>query len=317
MIKIASLYEFTKIKDCARFSQLLKEICLKNEIKGTLILAKEGINGTISGEIDKVNELLEFLTQDLRFLRLEYKESFAKSHPFYRMKVLVKKEIVTLGVDEVDPSLFSGEYVEPENWNDIVLDENFILVDTRNDYEVKIGSFLNAINPKTKTFREFPEFVRFNLDQKKDKKIAMFCTGGIRCEKSTSLLKMWGFEKVYHLRGGILKYLETVPQEKSLWKGDCFVFDQRVSLEELYLANKTLEKPKSNYIICHGCREPLLKEDLNSHFYEEGVSCVNCFNHLTENKKRRLKERQLQIFLSKQRGEQHLGKTRISKVKEN
>ncbi|MFA8342768.1 MAG: rhodanese-related sulfurtransferase [Rhodothermaceae bacterium] len=274
---------------------LMKEL----DIKGTLLLAEEGINGTISGTRSSINELLTWLKSDSRFKNLSHKESFSEKHAFYRTKVKLKKEIVTMGIGSIDPVTQAGTYVKPENWNDLINDPDVILVDTRNDYEVEIGTFNGAINPDIKSFREFPEWIKNNLDPAKTKKVAMFCTGGIRCEKSTSLLKNYGFENVYHLEGGILKYFEEVDENKSEWDGDCFVFDQRIAV------NHKLEKSK--YDQCYACRMPITEEDKKSEKYVAGVSCHNCFSNTSSEQKIRFSERSKQIQLSKKRGERHIG----------
>jgi len=219
----AALYKFVSLPDYQDLQKPILDACLKHNIKGTLLLAKEGINGTIAGQPEDIKAVLDYLRQDERLTTLEHKESYADTHPFYRMKVKLKKEIVTMGVPEVDPNEVVGTYVKPEDWNDLISDPDVLLVDTRNDYEVHIGTFKGAIDPKTKTFREFPQYVQENFDNTKHKKVAMFCTGGIRCEKASSYMKQQGFEEVYHLEGGILKYLENVPKEESMWEGECFV----------------------------------------------------------------------------------------------
>jgi len=264
-----------------------------------LLLAHEGINGTIAGKPEDIRAILAYLRQDPRLADLEHKESWADSHPFYRMKVKLKKEIVTMGVPEVDPNLVVGTYVKPEDWNAIISDPDVIVLDTRNDYEVHIGTFKGAVDPKTTTFREFPKYVAENLDKTKHKKVAMFCTGGIRCEKASSYMKQQGFEEVYHLQGGILKYLETVPKEQSLWEGDCFVFDQRVAVKH------GLEV--GDHDQCYACRMPLTKEEMQSEQYEAGISCPYCFDKLSAEKKESLRERQKQVKLARMRGQSHIG----------
>jgi UPF0176 protein len=244
---------------------------------------------------------LNYLRQDPRLADLEHKESYADEHPFYRMKVRLKKEIVTLGVPGVSPTKQVGTYVKPEDWNALISDPDIILIDTRNDYEVDIGTFKGAVDPKTTTFREFPEYVAKNLDKTKHKKVAMFCTGGIRCEKASSFMMDQGFEEVYHLQGGILKYLETVPEEKSMWEGECFVFDQRVAVRH------NLEV--GEYDQCYACRHPLSPAEMQSEQYAPGISCPYCYDKLSEEKRASLSERQKQVALAKQRGEAHIGTT--------
>jgi UPF0176 protein len=303
----AALYKFVSLPDYISLQAPILEACERNNIKGTLLLALEGINGTIAGLPEDIQAVLNYLrTDDIfagKFSNLEHKESYADEHPFYRMKVKLKKEIVTMGLPEVDPNQSVGTYVKPEDWNALISDPEVILLDTRNDYEVHIGTFKSAVDPKTNTFREFPKFVADNLDTNKHKKVAMFCTGGIRCEKASSFMKMQGFEEVYHLEGGILKYLETVPQEESLWQGECFVFDQRVAVKH------GLEVGEFDQ--CFACRMPLSPEELQSPEYTPGISCPHCYDSLTEEKKRSLTERQRQVILAKQRGENHIGKKHL------
>jgi len=295
----AALYKFVELPDYAALQPNINAACTAHHIKGTLLLAREGINGTIAGLPDDIHAVLEYLRKDPRFADLEHKESYADTHPFYRMKVKLKKEIVTMGVPSVNPNNTVGTYVKPEDWNALISDPNVILLDTRNDYEVHIGTFKGAADPKTKTFREFPEYVAQNLDKTKHKKVAMFCTGGIRCEKASSYMLEQGFDTVYHLQGGILKYLETVPETESLWQGECFVFDQRVAVKH------GLEVGKFDQ--CYACRMPLSPEELKSPQYTAGISCPHCYSSLTEEKKKSLTERQKQVILAKKRGEQHIG----------
>jgi len=272
---------------------------IKHEIRGTLLLADEGINGTVAGSKKAIDKLHRWLRSDQRLKDLRTKESFDSTMPFYRTRVKLKKEIVTMGIQGIDPTRVVGTYVKPEDWNDLISDPELMLVDTRNDYEVAIGTFMNAINPETETFRNFPDYVKNNLHPAKHKKVAMFCTGGIRCEKSTAYLKEQGFDEVYHLQGGILKYLETVPAEESLWQGECFVFDNRVSV------NHQLEK--GSYDQCHACRLPITEDDKNHDKYEAGVSCPNCYDKKTEKQRNRFAERERQVQLAKSRGEEHIG----------
>ena len=295
----AALYKFVSLPDYKALQAPILEKCVALNIKGTLLLALEGINGTIAGKQEDIDALLTYLRQDPRFSDLEHKESYAETHPFYRMKVKLKKEIVTMGVTGIDPNNVVGTYVKPEDWNDLINDPDVILLDTRNDYEVSIGTFKGAIDPKTTTFREFPKFIDQNLDKTKNKKVAMFCTGGIRCEKASSFMKAQGFEAVYHLQGGILKYLETVPKEESLWEGECFVFDQRVAVKH------GLEV--GEYDQCYACRMPLSPEEVKSDKYTPGIACPHCYDKTSEEKKAALTERQKQVILAKQRGEDHIG----------
>ncbi|MEI8295880.1 MAG: rhodanese-related sulfurtransferase [Alphaproteobacteria bacterium] len=299
MIVVAALYKFVRLEDFKSLRELLAKVCNANGVKGTLLLAIEGINGTIAGSRDGIDSVLRHLKQDPRFADLEHKESFAQANPFYRMKVRLKKEIVTLGVPSVDPSQVVGTYVDPAQWNELLQDPEVCVIDTRNDYEVKIGTFVGAQNPDTQSFSEFPAFVAKSLDPKKHKKVAMFCTGGIRCEKASSFMLQQGFQEVYHLKGGILKYLEATPKEESLWQGDCFVFDQRVSVKH--------GLQEGDYDLCHSCREPIAESEKSSPFYEKGISCSLCYETLTPEKRASSTERQRQIDLAKVRNTFHLG----------
>lgn len=298
-IVVCALYKFVTLDDFQAKKQPLLDFMLKNEIRGTLLLAKEGINGTVAGSRDAINGLLDYLRQDPRLAEISYKESYTDNSPFMRSRVKLKNEIVTMGVEGIDPKRVVGTYVKPTEWNQLISAPDVLLVDTRNDYEVQVGTFKNAVNPKTDSFREFPEYVKSHLDPNKHKKVAMFCTGGIRCEKSTAYLKEQGFEEVYHLEGGILKYLEEVPTEQSLWEGECFVFDDRVTV------NHQLEK--GDYDQCHACRLPITEEDKQSPLYQKGVSCPHCYHQTTDDQKRRFAEREKQIQLARLRGEAHIG----------
>jgi UPF0176 protein len=288
-----------RLENYKELRQPLLDEMLKADVKGTLLLAYEGINGTIAGSRVGVDHVLAWLKSDERLADFDTKESYTDEMPFYRTKVKLKKEIVTMGVQGIDPNLKVGRYIKPENWNELISDPDTILIDTRNDYEYQIGTFKNAVNPDTDTFREFPKYVKENLDPKKHKKVAMFCTGGIRCEKSTAYLMEQGFEEVFHLQGGILKYLEEVPQDNTLWEGECFVFDNRVAV------NHDLEK--GSYEQCYACRYPITKAEMQSDKYQEGVSCPHCFDKVTVEQKQRFAEREKQVQLAKQRGEEHIG----------
>lgn len=298
MFVVAALYKFTALEDYKALQSPLKELCTANQIKGTLLLAEEGINGTVAGPREGIDKLVAFLTKDKRFEGLEYKESFAESYPFLRLKVRLKKEIVTLGVPGISPTKKVGQYVDAKDWNALINDPDVILIDTRNDYEVKIGTFKGAINPETECFTEFPEYVKKNLDPKKHKKVAMMCTGGIRCEKASSYMLSEGFEEVYHLKGGILKYLETIPEAESTWEGECYVFDQRVAVKH--------KLALGSYDQCHGCRMPISEMDKKSPYYEAGVSCPQCYDQPLEKKKRAM-ERHKQVQLAQARNQAHLG----------
>jgi UPF0176 protein len=310
-----AMYHFVKLPHFQNLQKPLLNFCISRSIKGTLLLADEGINGTLAGPEKFILELLYYLKNDPifegNFKNLAHKESWSDKSPFYRMKVKLKKEIVTLGVPGVSPTKIVGKYVKPKDWNSIISDPEVILIDTRNDYEFEIGTFKNALNPKTRTFREFPDFVNSHLDPKKNKKIAMFCTGGIRCEKASSYMMSMGFNDVYHLEGGILKYLEEVKAEESLWQGECFVFDQRVAIKH------GLEV--GDYDQCYACRYPLSQEDVQSNDYTPGISCPHCYNKHTPEKLKALTERQKQVILAKKRGIEHLGSQSnfLSKLKKN
>lgn len=296
---VAALYKFVSLPDYEALAPLLKAHCDAIGLKGTLLLAHEGINGTVAGTREAIDSLHDWLTKDSRFDGISYKESFFEGTPFYRMKVKLKKEIVTMGVENIDPLKIVGTYVKPQDWNALISDPEVVVIDTRNSYEYAIGTFERAIDPKTETFREFPAYVAENLDPARHKKVAMFCTGGIRCEKSTAFLKEQGFEEVYHLEGGILKYLEEIAEEESLWRGQCFVFDNRVAV------NHSLQK--GDYDQCHGCRHPITEEDKLAAEYVPGVSCPKCYDKLSPDQKLRFQERQKQIELAKQRNEVHIG----------
>lgn len=303
-VVVCALYHFVRLDDYSALREPLLQIMQDNHVKGTLLLASEGINGTIAGGREGIEAVLAWLKKDSRLHDLDHKESFDDHIPFYRAKVKLKKEIVTMGVEGIDPREKVGLHIKPRDWNALISDPEVLLIDTRNKYEVEIGTFENAVDPATDSFREFPEFVKEHLDPGKHKKIAMFCTGGIRCEKSTAYLKENGFDEVYHLEGGILKYLEEVPENESLWKGECFVFDNRVAV------NHQLEK--GDYDQCHACRLPITEQDKQSAKYEKGVSCPRCFDRKSAQERTRFRDREKQMQLAAKRGETHLG----SEVKE-
>ncbi len=296
---VAALYRFVTLDDYRELREPLLDECVAAGVKGTLLLAVEGINGTIAGSREGIDRVLAWIRSDPRLAALEHKESVDEEMPFYRMKVKLKREIVTMGVKGIDPNRVVGTYVAPRDWNTLVNDPDVVLIDTRNRYEYGIGTFRGAIDPATTTFREFPRYVRENLDPARHKKVAMFCTGGIRCEKASAFMLQEGFEEVYHLQGGILKYLEEVPEEESTWEGECFVFDNRVAV------NHRLEK--GSYDQCHGCRHPITAAEKASDLYQQGVCCPHCYDSLTEEQKARFAERQKQIELAARRGEQHVG----------
>lgn len=294
----AALYQFVELHDYKKLRDPLYQTLIDNDVKGTLLLAREGINGTICGTREGIDNVLAFLRSDSRLANIEHKESPSDDQAFYRTKVKLKKEIVTLGVDWVDPKSSVGTYVDPEQWNELIADPEVLVVDTRNEYEYAVGTFEGAVNPKTETFREFPDYVKQHLDPEKHKKVAMFCTGGIRCEKSTAYLKEQGFDEVYHLKGGILKYLEMMPEDNSRWNGECFVFDQRVTVKH------GLEQ--GEYDQCYACRMPITADEKQSEHYQKGVSCPHCYNQTSADQKARFAERERQIQLAKSRGEQHI-----------
>ncbi|WP_371412585.1 rhodanese-related sulfurtransferase [Neorhizobium sp. T25_13] len=296
---VAALYHFARFDRYESFREPLQAFCDENGIKGTLLIAREGINGTVAGSEAAISGLLAYLRAQPEFVGLEHKESRASKMPFLRMKVRPKKEIVTMGVEDIDPKRIVGTYVEPKDWNALISDPETIVIDTRNDYETAIGIFKGAVDPQTKTFREFPDWVKNNTGLHNKPKIAMYCTGGIRCEKATAFMKEQGFDEVFHLKGGILKYLEEVPAEESLWEGACFVFDERVSVEHGLKEGK--------HKLCHACRSPITAEEVTSPHYEEGVSCSTCYPTRTEEDRDRYRQRQLQIALAKKRGVRHIG----------
>jgi UPF0176 protein len=302
-IRVTALYRFAPFKDCQALRAGLEQVCLAAGVKGTLLLASEGINGTIAGSHAAIDQVLCHIRTLPGCQSLSVKDSFAEVMPFYRMKVRIKREIVTMGQPNIDPLTEVGHYVSAHDWNALISDPKTILIDTRNNYEVGIGTFKGAINPRTSSFRDFPAWFRANraalLEGAERPKVAMFCTGGIRCEKSTAFLKSEGIDEVYHLDGGILKYLETVPEPESLWEGECFVFDQRVSVGHGLSLGQ--------YGQCHACRMPVSPEDQVSEHYVPGVSCPACHETRDEAQKAGYAERQRQTALAQARGEAHVG----------
>jgi UPF0176 protein len=266
---ISTFYHFLDFPDFREKQPILEKLCEKHQIKGTILLAAEGINATIAGSAQGIETILDFLRSDPRLTTLETKESYSDVLPFKRMKVKLKKEIVTFGEAIADPQQQVGIYIEPKQWNNLIQDPEVILVDTRNEYEFEIGSFKGAKNPHTDSFREFPHYVAENLGTEKHKKIALFCTGGIRCEKATSFLLSQGFEEVYHLKGGILKYLEEISETESLWEGECFVFDERVAVKHGLV--------KGSYDMCKNCGNPISEAEKNSPYYQKDLSCPHCY----------------------------------------
>ena len=303
MYIISALYKFHNIPDPCKIHNEIREELKKNSIKGTVLVGSEGINGTISARCSKnLNESLAFIRSISGFKNIDIKNSFSKKSPFVRLKVKLKKEIVTIGDSSVNPNINRGDYVEPNEWNKIIEDEDVLLIDTRNKYECTIGTFRNALNPNTTKFREFPKWLdsqNFSDSYKKNKKVAMFCTGGIRCEKASSLMKTKGFKNVYHLKGGILNYFESVPEKESLWNGECFVFDDRVSIKH--------DLSEGTYDMCHGCRMPITDDDKKSKNFIKGVACPKCFDKTSDEQKSRYMSRQKQIDIAKKRNKQHIG----------
>lgn len=301
--KVAALYQFVDLPDYEALRQPLFDLANAHGIKGTLLLAHEGINGTVAGTEAGIDALMDEMVNGPlfggRLNNLELKFSQAEKDPFLRLKVRLKREIVALGRPDVNPNKMVGRYVEPEDWNALIADPETLVIDTRNIYETRIGTFKGALDPETVNFRDFPSYVAEKLDPKKHKKLAMFCTGGIRCEKATAFMLEEGFEEVYHLKGGILKYLETVPKEESLWEGECFVFDERVAIGH--------GLQETDYGMCRACRMPLTPEEQAHPDHMDGVQCVHCKDNLPEETRARAEERQRQIALAKARGEAHLG----------
>ena len=302
MFKIAALYKFAEVKNPEQSQIDIRDKLKSLHIHGTILVGKEGLNGTISGLAYNIDFAIAYLKKLKNFNNLDVKFSEAALDPFVRLKIKLKEEIVTIGDKNIDPVKQSGKYVDPKDWNDLIDNEDVILIDTRNDYECAIGSFKNAINPNTVKFRDFPEWVKnqnFSSDDKKSKKIAMFCTGGIRCEKASSFMMSDGFEDVNHLKGGVLKYFEEVPEQESLWKGECFVFDDRVSVKH--------DLSIGTYDMCHGCRMPITEIDKESNKFIKGVACPSCFDKTTQEQKNRYMSRQKQVELAKERNTKHIG----------
>lgn len=298
---VAALYCFTPFEGPAAIREPLLALCEEAGTKGTLLLANEGINGTIAGTDNAIGAVVDHIRSLPGCKRLEVKYSTASEEPFARMKVRLKREIVTMGEPGVDPRASVGRYVSPEDWNALISDPDTIVIDTRNDYEVAVGTFEGAVDPETTSFREFPKWFREHREELLEgkKKVAMFCTGGIRCEKSTSFLRAEGVEDVFHLKGGILKYLETVPEDQSKWQGDCFVFDERVTVRHGL-------KP-GDYSMCRACRRPITAQDMLTPDYVEGVSCPYCIDERTDKQRERYAERQRQEELARRRGAAHVG----------
>ena len=303
MNEIVALYKFVRIEKPLHIRKILRSRLNDLNIYGTILIGEEGINGTISSDdSSQLSQAICFIESIKGFKDLDLKFSQSAKKPFIRLKVKLKKEIVTIGDTKIKPNESAGEYVDPQDWNKLIEDEKTIIIDTRNNYEYSIGTFKNSINPKTKKFREFPEWLEqqnYNNHDKKNKKIAMFCTGGIRCEKASSLMKNKGFKNVFHLKGGILKYFESIPESQSRWEGECFVFDDRVSLKH--------DLSIGTHDMCHGCRMPITNKDKQSNKYIRGVACPNCYNKKTQKQKSRYISRQKQIDLAKKNNLEHIG----------
>jgi len=306
-ITIVSLYKFVGIEDLETFRKELLAKCRKHGLKGTFIIASEGINGTVAGTGENIESIINYLCEDKRFIDIECKYSFDDKVPFYRMKVKIKDELIPIGVGGVDPQEIVGTYVSPSDWNKLIKDPDVLLIDVRNRYEIEVGSFSGALSPETDNFRYFPEFVENNLDPEKNRKVAMYCTGGIRCEKASSYMLSKGFKEVYHLKGGILKYLENVAKQNSLWDGECFVFDNRTSVDH--------DLENGVYDLCHNCRFPVSPEDMESVNYEKGISCPRCYDSISPERRTSLEERNKQIRLAKERNHMHLGVNQRRKSK--
>ena len=305
---VATLYKFSLIKEPNLLQLKIRSKFKSYSVYGTILIGNEGLNGTISGNKINIVKAIKYIKSIEGFDNIDIKYSVAQENPFARLKIKLKKEIVTIGDESIDPNKIVGQYIDPENWNDLISDENTILIDTRNDYEYSIGTFKNSINPNTVKFREFPEWVKnqnFTKEDKETKKVAMFCTGGIRCEKASSFMKKDGFNNVNHLKGGILKYFEVVDEQDSMWSGECFVFDDRVSVRH--------DLSVGTFDMCHGCRMPITEEDKKSLSYIKGVACHKCFNEKTKEQKARYMSRQKQIEIARGRNEKHIGPKDLAK----
>ena len=296
-VQVATFYRFTRLENPVVLQSPLEDRCAAAGVRGIILLAEEGINATIAGTAEGISTVIDFLQHDPRLANLTVKRSTARNPPFRKMRVRIKREIVTMGVPGIDPEQLTGTYVRPEDWNELISDPEVIVIDTRNDYEVQIGSFQNALDPDIRTFGELPAWLERRIEGTGQPRVAMFCTGGIRCEKSTAYLKRAGIKDVYHLEGGILKYLETVPEGESLWNGECFVFDERVSV--------THGLEVGDHELCRACRRPIDRSDRMSSLYLDGVSCPRCHAETTPEQKAGFTERRRQIALAQARGETH------------
>ena len=298
-IVVASFYHFARFEDPAALREPLLAQLSSYDLKGTVLLAPEGFNGTLAGSRRSVDSALEVLRTLPNSMTLEHKESHAETIPFYRLKVRLKKEIITMGVPSVDPSTKVGTYVAPKDWNDFITDPETIVIDARNKFEIQIGTFEGAINPKTNSFSELPQWLDEHCSKLENKKVAMFCTGGIRCEKATSYLKERGLENVFHLKGGILQYLESIPEAESRWRGECFVFDSRVSVKH--------DLKLGNYELCYACRSPVSATERMSANFVAGVSCDHCIDQRSDEQRARYAARQVQIKRAEAQGKTHIG----------
>ena len=299
VVAILSFYKFVNLDGLSEIKNSLLSLGEKNDLSGTFILAPEGINASVAGSEKAIDELISYLEKDPRLSGARYKLNFDKRNPFHRLKVKFKKELVPMGVSDIEPHRLSGERVAPEKWNELISRPQVLLIDVRNDYEHRVGTFKGAINPETAHFKEFAAYVQENLDPEKHEEVAMFCTGGIRCEKASAYLLQKGFQKVYQLEGGILSYLKKVGRERSLWEGECFVFDGRTSVGQ--------DLERGTWSTCNNCRAPVSPEDRKSEKFQEGISCPSCYERLTPERISSLKERQKQMRLAKERNQKHLG----------
>ena len=311
MYLVAALYKFSSISKPKELQDEIRSQLKELSIYGTILVSEEGLNGTIAGTHKKINEAVKYIKSIQGFSNLDIKFSQSQENPFVRLKVKLKKEIVTIGDESINPNHKVGDYIDPQDWNELISDKNTILIDTRNNYECSIGTFKNAINPNTVKFREFPEWIEdqnFSDDEKDKKNFAMFCTGGIRCEKASSFMKERGFKNVNHLKGGILNYFEKIDASISLWEGECFVFDDRVSVKH--------DLSVGTYDMCHGCRMPITEKDKKNNKYIRGVACPACFDNTSEEQKNRYMSRQKQVDLAKERNQKHIGpKEEVQKLK--
>ncbi len=299
-MKVVSFYRFLDLEEPKKLRDELQSLCDEQGLLGTILVATEGFNGTLAGTEAAVLAVFDWLRERAGIReQLDARWTEADAAPFRRMRVKLKKEIVTLGRPDILPHKGTGQHVPPEQWNALIEDPDVVVIDTRNHYEYEVGTFPGAIDPGNDSFREFPEFAKELAEQSTDRKLAMFCTGGIRCEKATALMLELGFDEVYHLQGGIINYLETVPAEENRWQGECFVFDQRVAIDR--------DLAEGGYVQCHACRRPLSTEDMQSPDYREGVSCPRCINEADEDRRARLEERRRQVALAAERGDAHIG----------